>query len=288
MFQALIQKVLDNRKTYQKHIENTKKHLDYLLNDQNILYGKFIRSIIFYMFSENEISCKHHKLTAIIELIHTASLIHDDIVDSNDTRRGTISTLKLYGSKISVLKGDFLLISAFKKFVNIYKTDDFAIKYFLRECYSTAYGAMIEQILNKSENPTVTEYVKVSTLKTAPLFKLSALLGAYTSGQPFSKCKKAAMFGLEFGTLFQIQNDLDSYKPELFQNSEDYTQKNITLPVILMNINQTLDINRFKRDSNQQDYNLIQEFIKSKDFKKYIGNLFEKRQNHINSYFNCL
>lgn len=273
MFQDLIQKVLDNGQIYQEHLKNTKKYLDMMLNMPEIPSGKFIRSIIFYMFADPNITEKHFKTTAIIELIHTASIIHDDVVDNNSNRRGVGSLLKLYGSKLSVLKGDFLLISAFKNFMQIYEGDSFAVKYFLRESYSTAYGAIREQILNKSTNPTVSEYLRVTSLKTAPLFKLSALLGAHISRKTFKQCREAAIYALLFGIIFQIQNDLDSYKSNSFQDSEDYMQKHITLPIIIMNENKLLDINDFRNRSNQEDYALIKQFIISEEFKSVLKNL---------------
>ncbi len=90
------------------------------------------------------------------------------------------------------------------------------------------------------------------------------------SKKPFKECKKVAIHALFFGTIFQIQNDLDSYKSNSFQNSEDYMQKNITFPIVVMNNNQLIDINNFKNRSNQEDYMLIKQFIVSQEFNKNI------------------
>lgn len=261
MFRNLIQNVLEKRQIYQEYLNKVIEYLKLISEGEKLPQGKLIRPIIFFMQSSGEITDKHCETAAIIELIHTASIIHDDIIDSNKTRRGVSSLFALYGRKMSIIKGDFLLISAFKQFMKLFQYDDFAVKYFMRECYSTAYGAILEQQLNQSDNPNMREYIRVASLKTGAMFKLSAILGAYTSGKTFKECVKAAMYGLHFGTIFQIQNDIDSYIPSNFADSEDYVQKNITLPIVMMYSKKLLNINEYKSHTDQVQYELIRKFI---------------------------
>jgi geranylgeranyl pyrophosphate synthase len=226
------------------------------------------------MFSnKNKLNKTHHETAALIETIHNASIMHDDVIDNNFIRRNTNSFLKTHGYKESILIGDFIIIESIKRFLNLHTKDKFAKKYFLKECRNTAYGALLEQKLNKSNTVfEIGECIKMMAFKTSPLFKLSCLLGAHLTEQPFSLCKKAAMFGVYFGIIFQAQNDINSYQFVEYHESEDYMQKNITLPIIILCNNFGFSLENFKKNTNQKDYLTI---------KKNIFTVsFEKRLNH--------
>ncbi|MDR1488423.1 MAG: polyprenyl synthetase family protein [Holosporales bacterium] len=260
MFNYIITNIYNRKALYEKELHTS---LEWIEGNAT---GKRIRSVLFYSFA-NKTNDLIHKTTAIIESIHNASIIHDDVIDNNNMRRSDSSYYKLFGAKRSILDGDFLLVKSIKKIFEIYK-DDYIKRLFLRECEATAYGAIMEQTLNKSNYVNFNQYVRMASLKTGSLFKLSCFLGEFLSrpesSNSFKKAKEAAIFGICFGIIYQIQNDLNSYVHEKFENSEDYVQKNITFPIIVGN----LDIKSFKNSSNQKEYELIKNMIDSKEFYK--------------------
>ncbi len=237
-----------------------------------MMKGKRVRSLMFLKFwnSKGDPNLKY-KTLALLEVIHSASLIHDDVVDHAKSRRRAPSFFDKFGSKISVLTGDYLLICAIKEFLNIHKNDDFAKICFLREINSTAYGALLEQRL--SINSTIHESLKVAKLKTASIFKLSAFLGSYLSSpENCESSKKAASFGTIFGLAFQFQNDLDAYRYEHFKESEDYLEKNVTTPILIVRDYIKPDLNPFL-EQNQKNYHYLQDILTSEVFVNLVRNL---------------
>jgi geranylgeranyl pyrophosphate synthase len=245
--------------------------------------GKRVRSILFYIFSDTpKLTEKHHETIALIESIHNASIMHDDVVDANDTRRGKDSMLKNCGSKMSVLTGDFLIVKAMKRFFELYRNDMYVRRCFLRECYSTAYGALIEQNLNRSNTlPSIQDYLRMASIKTSPLFKLSCQLGAHLSEKSFEECKKAAIFGVCFGLIFQAQNDLDSYNVCNCLSSEDYIQKNITLPIIILCRDFGFSLTNFRNNIEQKYFNNIKQAIQSESFLQIFSTSLKKYDDWI-------
>jgi geranylgeranyl diphosphate synthase type II len=272
----IIQEILNKREGYKEQLAESAE----FLQGGN---GKRVRSILFYMFSDlKKLTKKHHETMGLIETIHNASIMHDDVVDMNPIRRGMNSVYGSKGAKIGILEGDFLIINAVKRFLELHKNDTFSKKYFLRECHATAYGALSEQNLNQSTKlPSINEYIRMISIKTSPLLKLSCLLGTYLSGKSFEECKKAAIFGVCFGILYQIQNDLDSYRVSDHHASEDYMQKNITLPIITLCQDFEFSLMEFKTTFNQEYFEKIKEAINSKKFQK-------KLEEHTRKYENGL
>lgn len=244
--------------------------------------GKRIRSILFFMSSEPNdknlsVDTLFYKTIALIELIHAASLLHDDVIDCNTSRRKQDSFFKRFGSKMSVLTGDYLLIKAIKKFNQLYENNSYARRVFMRECDATAYGVIYEQNLNAlTQCPKVEEYIRMASLKTSPFFKAACFFGSYLSQQNFEVAKKKALYGVCFGVIYQVQNDLDSYSCEDYQKSEDYVQKNITFPIVVMCNYLSYDINEFKNITTEDGYNFIKETINSESFKILTMKILER------------
>ena len=282
MFSELIGNILSKREEYSKDLKALEENLlDFLKTDNQfsilrpfvINKGKRIRSILYFLNWKSNALINKHKTIALIEMIHFASILHDDVVDENISRRSGFSFVKEYGKKKSILFGDFLLVKAIDELLRIHSQNEIVKNFCLRECSATAYGAVIEHLLN--EKSSFQECLRVASLKTGSLFKLSCFLGRYLSTEDFETSKKTAICGLCFGTLFQFQNDIDSYKFESFKDSEDYMQKNITLPLIILRDNFKFDISKF-HNSNQENYDEIRKLILSSEFSDVSKKLLSK------------
>ena len=275
MFFEILDKTLYLKHNFNEEFGSFEEYLSKFISSDPVLQympisffcsGKKIRSILYFKFFTGKNSIDHKKklnTIAIIEIIHTASIIHDDVVDNNKKRRTSDSFLEMFGRKKSILIGDYILIKAIKSFLNLH-SDKFLQTLFLRECSAIAYGATLEQFLTK--DATLSQYIRVASLKTSPLFKLSCFLGTYLSSNDFEKSKKAATFGTCFGILFQVQNDLDGYNYENFKDSEDYVEKNITFPIIILRDYFGYQINEFF-SSSQSGYERIVNLIRTDRFR---------------------
>lgn len=169
--------------------------------------AKRIRSVIAFLFLRAyglEISEKQLNLQCAVELAHTASLIHDDIIDKSEKRRGTYTLNSIYGDKYAVLAGDFTLTVAFNKIISLNNnsiTEDFL------KVFSEMVKGEISQLISKGKIPVLDEYMQKTRQKTAGLFAVALKSAAILAG----KTELAAGwrdFGYIFGTAFQIKNDL--------------------------------------------------------------------------------
>jgi octaprenyl-diphosphate synthase len=151
---------------------------------------------------------RHIVLAAIIEFIHTATLLHDDVVDESKLRRGQESAHAVWGNAASVLVGDFLYSRSFQMMVTV---DSMRVMEVLSEATNTIAEGEVEQLLNMHD-PEVTEerYFSVIEKKTAKLFEAACQLGAVISGLPDLEGSLAA-FGRELGAAFQVTDDVLDY-----------------------------------------------------------------------------
>lgn len=180
-------------------------------------------------------SGNHHiNLAAIIEFIHTATLLHDDVVDESDLRRGKESAHAVWGNAASVLVGDFLYSRSFQMMVEI---DSMYLMEVLSNATNTIAEGEVEQLLNMHD-PEVTRqsYFSVVEKKTAKLFEAACQLGAVLAGKPELE-NTMALFGRELGTAFQVADDVLDYMADadtLGKNSgDDLAEGKPTLPLIL-------------------------------------------------------
>ncbi len=177
---------------------------------------------------------EHTQLAAIIEFIHTATLLHDDVVDASELRRGQETANAVWSNEASVLVGDFLYSRAFEMMVEL---DNMRILEILAHTTNTIAEGEVLQLLNV-HNPDTTEeeYLRVILNKTGKLFEAAARLGAVISGVPESTENALAAYGMHLGTAFQLVDDMLDYSAspeETGKNiGDDLAEGKPTLPLI--------------------------------------------------------
>jgi octaprenyl-diphosphate synthase len=178
---------------------------------------------------------EHLALAAYMELIHVATLIHDDVVDNAGTRRGVNATAVDFGNRVSVLAGDYLFAWIFK---NVTAAYDRPIPHILSATLADITDGEVLQLRSLGNlDLTVDSYVEIAAKKTARLFASSAECGAYAAGGTPLKIAALREFGLAYGIAFQMQDDLlDMTSTESVLGKpvgNDLTEKKITIPLIL-------------------------------------------------------
>ena len=177
-----------------------------------------------------------------LELLHTASLVHDDVVDESAERRGQASVNATYDNKVAVLVGDYILSTAL---LNVAKTGNQRIVEYLAELGRTLSNGEILQLTN-IQNQEISEevYYQVIKQKTAALFEACAAIGALSAGASEELVEEAKRFGQNLGIIFQIRDDIFDYydsqeigKP----TGNDMAEGKLTLPVIYALNNTTFD-----------------------------------------------
>lgn len=197
--------------------------------------GKRMRPMLILLIARNygKISSVTQHAAVGLELLHTASLVHDDVVDESGERRGQASVNALYDNKVSVLVGDYILSTAL---LNISYTHSEVIVRYLAELGRTLSDGEILQlsnILNKDISESV--YYDIIKRKTAALFEACAGIGARSAGATDEEVRIAQKFGQDLGITFQIRDDIFDYydsteigKP----TGNDMAEGKLTLPVI--------------------------------------------------------
>ncbi|HEX5056502.1 MAG TPA: octaprenyl diphosphate synthase [Gammaproteobacteria bacterium] len=177
---------------------------------------------------------RHIQLATIIEFIHTATLLHDDVVDGSDLRRGQQTANAVWGNSASVLVGDFLYSRAFEMMVEL---NDLRVLEILAHTTNVIAEGEVLQLLNV-HNPETSEqqYLRVIRSKTAKLFEAGARLGAIIAGQSERMQASLAAYGMHLGTAFQLIDDVLDYNAdpeEIGKNiGDDLAEGKPTLPLI--------------------------------------------------------
>jgi geranylgeranyl pyrophosphate synthase len=174
-------------------------------------------------------------LAAYMELIHVATLIHDDVVDNAETRRGVNATAVDFGNRVSVLAGDYLFAWIFK---NVTATYAHPIPHILSATLADITDGEVLQLRALGNlDASAAEYVEIAAKKTARLFASSAECGAWAAGGNALKISAVREFGLAYGIAFQMQDDLldmTSTQAALGKPvGNDLHEKKMTIPVIL-------------------------------------------------------
>jgi octaprenyl-diphosphate synthase len=176
----------------------------------------------------------HHELAAVVEFIHTATLLHDDVVDESDLRRGKETANNVWGNAPSVLVGDFLYSRAFQMMVNV---QSMRVMEILSEATNIIAEGEVMQLLNV-HNADLDEqgYLEVIRYKTAKLFESAAQLGAILCNRNAEEEDAMARYGMHLGTAFQLVDDVLDYSAssaELGKNiGDDLAEGKPTLPLI--------------------------------------------------------
>jgi octaprenyl-diphosphate synthase len=177
---------------------------------------------------------QHVRAAAIIEFIHTATLLHDDVVDSSSRRRGQDSANTVFGNQASVLVGDFLYSRAFQMMVDI---GDMRVMQILADATNTIAAGEVMQLMNVHDPDTTEEdYRQVIYRKTARLFEAGSQIAAVMAGQDDATEKSMLDYGRHLGTAFQLVDDALDYAAsadELGKNiGDDLAEGKATLPLI--------------------------------------------------------
>jgi octaprenyl-diphosphate synthase len=177
---------------------------------------------------------KHHLTAAIIEFIHTATLLHDDVVDASDLRRGKETANAIWGNEASVLVGDFIFSRSFEMMVQV---GDMRVLEVLATASNTIAEGEVLQLLNCNDPDTTEEqYMQVIRCKTAKLFEAAARLGPVLANAEDSLQQSLAVYGMRLGTAFQLLDDILDYRADketMGKNvGDDLAEGKPTLPLI--------------------------------------------------------
>ena len=217
--------------------------------------GKRLRPLLVLMVANalGYQGTNHHQTAAIVEFIHTATLLHDDVVDESDRRRGKETANALFGNAASVLVGDFLYSRAFQMMVSIDKME--IMKILSNTTNKIAEGEVLQLMNCNDPDATEESYFKVIEHKTAILFAAACQLGAIIAGQK-ALASPLHQYGLHLGLAFQLMDDALDYtadSEELGKNvGDDLAEGKPTLPLI-----------HAMRNSNEKDSKLIRSCIEN-------------------------
>ncbi len=238
------------------HVVLIQQISEYIINSG----GKRLRPVLVILMAKalNNSTSHQIKLAAIIEFIHTATLLHDDVVDESDVRRGNKTANEVWGNSASVLVGDFLYSRSFQMMVSIGIMDVMTI---LANATNTISEGEVLQLLNIG-NLDITEedYYQVIENKTAKLFEAGCQLSAIISSNDKNLHQNIAKFGRDLGMAFQIADDLldyDTDNEEIDKNiGDDLNEGKLTLPLIYL-----------LKNGNAEDKKLVSDAINSKSTK---------------------
>ena len=199
--------------------------------------GKRLRPVLL-LLTAGALGCRSEQrfnLAAVVEFIHTATLLHDDVVDESTLRRGRSTANEVFGNPASVLVGDFLYSRAFQMMVH---AGNMRIMQILADATNVIAEGEVLQLMNMHDASLDEEgYLRVIRSKTAKLFEASARLGAVLAGAPEPVEEACADYGQSLGTAFQVIDDVLDYAgdpAEMGKNlGDDLREGKATLPLIL-------------------------------------------------------
>ena len=199
--------------------------------------GKRIRPMLVLLFSSalGFEGPERYELAATVEFIHTATLLHDDVVDESDLRRGRKTANALFGNAASVLVGDFVYSRAFQMMVSVNRMRVLDV---LADATNVIAEGEVLQLMNMHDpDLAVDDYLRVIRFKTAKLFEASARLGAVLADAPPAVEEACAAYGRSLGTAFQLVDDLLDYEGatnQLGKNvGDDLREGKPTLPLLV-------------------------------------------------------
>ena len=232
-------------------------------------------------------------LAACVELIHAATLMHDDVIDNGSIRRGKKTLNKVWDNHSSVLVGDYLLSRCFEMMV---EDGNIEVLRLLSSTSSKIAQGEILQVQHKSEVDMLEEtYLKIISAKTAELFAAATKVGAILSEMKNKEKEALEFYGKNLGLTFQIADDTLDYNSELKlfgkKIGQDFYEGKITLPIILLfqkadfKERETLKEKFLKNERNENDFKSILSLIKKYEIIKAC---YQKAQHYINLASNSL
>lgn len=217
-------------------------HSDVVLINQVAEYiinsgGKRLRPALVLLSAGafGEVNARHHELAAVVEFIHTATLLHDDVVDESSMRRGRATANTLFGNAASVLVGDFIYSRAFQMMVGV---ESMRVMEVLAEATNIIAEGEVLQLLNVHDADITDEaYLKVIHYKTAKLFEAATRLGAIICSASEQDEQAMAEYGMRLGTAFQLIDDVLDFSgdsQEIGKNlGDDLAEGKPTLPLLI-------------------------------------------------------
>src|SRR5574344_1503268 len=201
------------------------------------LSGKRLRPIMCFLSASiaGRVTSQTIRGALILELLHTASLIHDDVIDNSDTRRGKDSLKKRWGNTTAVLYGDYL----YGKCMEVFETaEDFAFMPIFAEIGSQLpLGELLEKDVSDKKDYSQDSYIKVISKKTASLFEAAMEIGAKSATEDSETINALKNYGFYVGLAFQIRDDILDYSSQKETGkvfAKDILEKKITLPLIYL------------------------------------------------------
>lgn len=275
------------------HVIRDQLHSDVSLVNQIAQYiisagGKRIRPALVLLVANAHAfqGVHHHHLAAIVEFIHTATLLHDDVVDESSLRRGRQTANALFGNAASVLVGDFLYSRSFQMMVSI---GNMRVMQILADATNVIAEGEVLQLLNMHD-PDVTEerYLHVIRSKTAKLFEAAAQLGAVISGASESHIDASAEYGRSLGTAFQLIDDVLDYSgnaADIGKNvGDDLREGKPTLPLIYLMQHGTSEqcqlVRRCIESGDEQHFTEILNAITNSGALEYTRRAAERAAHH--------
>ncbi len=220
---------------FAESLSHSDGQLSIALNHIRQRAGKRMRPMLILLMARNfgNVTETTYRAALGLELLHTASLVHDDIVDESAERRGQASVNALYGNRVAVLVGDYILSTAL---LNVAKADNNAVVEYLAKLGQVlSNGEILQMTSNGSENISEEAYYSVIKMKTAALFEACCVMGAMSVGASEKDEEAARLFGQQLGIVFQIRDDIFDY----YDNTEigkptgnDMAEGKLTLPAI--------------------------------------------------------
>jgi octaprenyl-diphosphate synthase len=217
----------------QSHVELIPELAGHLINSG----GKRIRPMLTVAAARmcGYTGLQHLKLAMAVEFMHTATLLHDDVVDESDMRRGKEAARVIWGNQASVLVGDYLLGQAFKMMVETGNLE--CLRILSDAACVIAEGEVLQLSVSQDTGTTEDSYLKVVGAKTAALFKSAAEVGGVIAGRPRNEQEALESYGRNLGIAFQLVDDALDYsgkQAELGKSvGDDFRERKITLPVVL-------------------------------------------------------
>ena len=273
-------------------VDLIKKMSDYHLNSG----GKRIRALLTmgsaklggYLDGKRDIN-----LAACVELIHSATLLHDDVIDESEVRRGNKTTNAIWGNQSSILVGDYLLSRCFEMMVD--DGDQEILKLLSSTSSKIAQGKVL-QLQHKGEADLLEEnYIKIINLKTAALFAAATKVGSCISNMDKKKKDALESYGKNLGLAFQIADDALDYfsKEKIFgkQIGKDFFEGKVTLPIIIVfqksnMIERNFLTKIFKKDKREkQDFDETLKLIKK---YKALETTFKRAEYFVNVSYDAL
>ena len=287
LFQSLLKSIKRIDRGIKKNIRDEERLITRAAGHLIQAKGKKIRPVLTLLFSRilNYKGSSHFNLAVCIEFIHNATLLHDDVIDGGKIRRGRKSANLIWGNKISILVGDYLLSKAFKLMV---KDKSIKVLEILSETSLILARGQIQDVNNLSNiNLSQSKYLSIINSKTAELFRVSCYLPGIISNQPKNTLKSLNNFGYYFGMAFQLSDDILDY----FGNSKkmgkligkDFYEGKITYPII----------HSYKNGTNVNKKKLKKIFLKKKRTKRDFNetllimkstNTYEESINFLDKY----